>query len=192
MFYPDVVDGVHRIEDAYTSWYVVEDGGPLTVVETGVPASWKSFEEALGKPGRRPADLEAVVLIHAYFDHLGLAERARAELGVPVWVHERRAARPASAVRARPQAAAPLRQPRALPIVGSLVDARAFFVKPVREVRPYTDGVLPVPGSPRAVYTPGHTVGHCSPQETCSRAAAKPWREGVVAAVERERSAGIS
>jgi hypothetical protein len=25
----DVVPGVHRIEDAYTNWYIVEDGGRL-------------------------------------------------------------------------------------------------------------------------------------------------------------------
>ena len=24
------------------------------------------------------------------------------------------------------------------------------------------DGVLPVPGSPRVVYSPGHTLGHCA------------------------------
>jgi glyoxylase-like metal-dependent hydrolase (beta-lactamase superfamily II) len=43
-----------------------------------------------------------------------------------------------------------------------LLRARAFWPPPVREVRRYTEGVLPVPGSPRVVRTPGHTVGHCS------------------------------
>jgi glyoxylase-like metal-dependent hydrolase (beta-lactamase superfamily II) len=26
----------------------------------------------------------------------------------------------------------------------------------------FTDGVLPLPGSPRVVYSPGHTLGHCA------------------------------
>jgi glyoxylase-like metal-dependent hydrolase (beta-lactamase superfamily II) len=26
----------------------------------------------------------------------------------------------------------------------------------------YTDGTLPVPGSPQVVFTPGHTLGHCA------------------------------
>jgi glyoxylase-like metal-dependent hydrolase (beta-lactamase superfamily II) len=30
----------------------------------------------------------AVVLTHAHFDHMGFAERARRELGVPLYVHE--------------------------------------------------------------------------------------------------------
>jgi glyoxylase-like metal-dependent hydrolase (beta-lactamase superfamily II) len=29
-------------------------------------------------------------------------------------------------------------------------------------VRRYAHGVLPVPGSPRVVFTPGHTLGHCA------------------------------
>jgi glyoxylase-like metal-dependent hydrolase (beta-lactamase superfamily II) len=32
----------------------------------------------------------------------------------------------------------------------------------VRSVIRYTDGVLPVPGSPRVVFTPGHTLGSCA------------------------------
>ena len=37
-----------------------------------------------------------------------------------------------------------------------------FFPQGVREVRTYAGGTLPVPGSPRVVATPGHTLGHCS------------------------------
>ncbi len=36
-----------------------------------------------------PATSRRVVLTHAHFDHMGFAERARTELGVPVWAHER-------------------------------------------------------------------------------------------------------
>jgi hypothetical protein len=37
MLHANVVDGVHRIEDAYTNPYLVEEDGRLTVVDTGVP-----------------------------------------------------------------------------------------------------------------------------------------------------------
>jgi glyoxylase-like metal-dependent hydrolase (beta-lactamase superfamily II) len=37
---------------------------------------------------RAPGDVEAIVLTHAHFDHVGFAERARRELGLPVFVHE--------------------------------------------------------------------------------------------------------
>ena len=48
MLTQNVADGVHRIEDAYTNWYIVEDEGDLTIVDAGVPTSWNSLQEALG------------------------------------------------------------------------------------------------------------------------------------------------
>src|SRR3712207_4217698 len=88
MFHANAADGIHRIADAYTNWYLVEDGGRLTVVDAGVPTSWSSLQEALARIGRTSADVEAVVLTHAHFDHVGFAERARKELHVPIYVHE--------------------------------------------------------------------------------------------------------
>jgi glyoxylase-like metal-dependent hydrolase (beta-lactamase superfamily II) len=88
MFHANVAEGVHRVEDSFTNWYLVEEDGRITVVDTGVPTSWSSLIEALKNLGRMLSDVEAVVLTHAHFDHLGFAERARAQLGVPAWVHE--------------------------------------------------------------------------------------------------------
>jgi glyoxylase-like metal-dependent hydrolase (beta-lactamase superfamily II) len=88
MLHVNVADGVHRIEDANTNWYLIEDERRLTVVDAGVPRSWESLREALRGIGRRTSDIAALVLTHAHFDHLGFAERARVELGVPVYVRE--------------------------------------------------------------------------------------------------------
>jgi glyoxylase-like metal-dependent hydrolase (beta-lactamase superfamily II) len=84
MLHANVAPGVHRVEDAYTNWYLVEAGGRLTVVDAGVPTSWDAFTSALETLGHSTGDVEAVVLTHAHFDHVGFAERARRELGVPV------------------------------------------------------------------------------------------------------------
>jgi glyoxylase-like metal-dependent hydrolase (beta-lactamase superfamily II) len=164
-FEADVAPGVHRIEDAFTNWYLLEDEGRLTVIDTGLPASWKSLHEALARIGRRREDIEAVVLTHAHFDHIGFAERARTELGVPVWVHENDvplARHPQQYAHERPRSWYLATQVKALPIVVALARARAFLPRPLREVRRYVDGKLPVPGSPEVVFTPGHTLGHCS------------------------------
>src|SRR5579875_1996831 len=83
----DAAPGIHRIEDSFTNWYLVEQDGRLAVIDTGVPGSWSSLHEALRRLGRSAQQIEAVVLTHAHFDHLGFAERARATLGVPVYVH---------------------------------------------------------------------------------------------------------
>ncbi len=160
----DVVEGVHRIEDAYANWYLVEDGQRLTIVDAGVPTSWDSLAEALRRLGRTPADVAAVVLTHAHFDHIGFAERARRELGIEVWAPEDDVPltrHPLQYAHDR----SPLRyawRPGALPIMTALARNRAFFPPPIEAVRRFRpgDGALPVPGSPVVVPTPGHTLGH--------------------------------
>jgi glyoxylase-like metal-dependent hydrolase (beta-lactamase superfamily II) len=167
MLHTDAATGVHRIEDAYTNWYLVEDDGRLTVVDAGVPTSWRSFLDAVKRLGRKPDDVEAVVLTHGHFDHLGFAERARSELGVPVYVHENDVPltrHPWRYDHERPRWPYFLTQFDAFPIVAALVRNRAWFPPPVKEVVRYDDGggELPVPGSPRVVFCPGHTHGHCA------------------------------
>jgi hypothetical protein len=81
MLHARVAEGVHRIEDAYTNWYLIEDGGRLTVVDTGVPGSWHSFRAALQELGRSADDVEAVVLTHAHFDRRHRPDRPRAAVG---------------------------------------------------------------------------------------------------------------
>ena len=161
----NVVEGVHRVEDAFTNWYLVEEGERITVVDAGVPGSWESLFEALGRLGRRADQIEAVVLTHGHFDHIGFAERARTQLGVPVWVHENDVPlvkHPQQYAHERQRSLYLATQPRALPIVAAFLRERAFWPTPVGEVARYSEGVLPVPGEPRVLSTPGHTLGHCS------------------------------
>jgi glyoxylase-like metal-dependent hydrolase (beta-lactamase superfamily II) len=161
----DVVDGLHRIEDAYTNWYLLEQDGRLTIVDCGVPTSWESLQVAVGRIGRRVDDVEAVVLTHAHFDHVGFAERARTTLGVPVYVHENDVPltqHPWRYDHERPRARYFATQVRALPIVAALLRARAFWPPAIGEVVRYSDGPLPVPGAPQVVFCPGHTLGHCA------------------------------
>jgi glyoxylase-like metal-dependent hydrolase (beta-lactamase superfamily II) len=164
MLQANVAPGVHRVEDAYTNWYLVEAGGRLTVVDAGVPTSWDAFTSALETLGHSTGDVEAVVLTHAHFDHVGFAERARRELGVPVWVHEDDVPltrNPMGYAHERRRAHY-LANPGALPIMASLLRNRAFWPTPIAEVRTYSHGTLEVPGAPQVVPTPGHTYGHCA------------------------------
>ncbi len=165
MLHRNVAEGVHRVEDAYTNWYLVEDEGRLTIVDAGVPTSWNSLLAALRDLGRSTDDVAAVVLTHAHFDHVGFAERARSELGVPVHVHENDAPltkHPWRYDHERPRSFYFATQVKAMPIVAALVRNRAFFPAPVKEVSRYEGGTLPVPGRPQVVFCPGHTLGHCA------------------------------
>ena len=165
MLHLNVAEGVHRVEDAFTNWFLIEDDGRITIVDAGVPDSWNSLLEAVRALGRDLGDVEALVLTHAHFDHLGFAERARRELHVPVYVHENDVGLTRHPLRydhERPRSYYLATQPKALPIVASLTRHRAWWPDRVREVTRYESGVLPVPGSPRIVFSPGHTLGHCA------------------------------
>ena len=89
----DVAPGVHRIEHSFTNFYLVEDDDRLTLVDAGVPTAWEPLQAALGGLGRAIDDIEALVLTHGHFDHVGIAERSRSQLGDPrVRARERRPA----------------------------------------------------------------------------------------------------
>jgi len=165
MLQQNVAEGIHRIEDAYTNWYIVEDGGALTIVDAGVPTSWGSLCEALATLGKRRDDVRALVLTHAHFDHIGFAERARQELGVAVHVHENDVPltrHPLQYAHERARSYYFTTQLQALSIVAAFLRNRALWPSPIREVRRYAEGLLDVPGLPLALFTPGHTLGHCA------------------------------
>jgi glyoxylase-like metal-dependent hydrolase (beta-lactamase superfamily II) len=165
MLHENAAEGIHRIEDSYTNWYIVEEDGRLTIVDAGVPSSWDSLQDALNRLGRRRDDIEAVVLTHGHFDHVGFAEKARSELGVPVYAHTNDVPltrHPWRYDHERPRSLYFSTQIKAMPIVAEFLKNRAFWPPPVKHATRYEDGVLPVPGSPRVVFCPGHTLGHCA------------------------------
>ncbi|HYF27593.1 MAG TPA: MBL fold metallo-hydrolase [Baekduia sp.] len=165
MLQRDVAEGIHRIEEADTNWYLVEDGAALTVVDAGFPASWGTLERVTGELGRSLGDIVAVVLTHGHFDHVGFAERARTELGVPVHVHEEEvevARRPWHYDHERSRLPYG-RHPGFVKTFALMGAHGALWVKGVEEPETYVDhDELDVPGRPRVVPTPGHTHGHCA------------------------------
>jgi len=84
---------------------------------------------------------------------------------VPVWVHTNDvplARKPWRYMHERPRAFYLSTQVRALPIIAAFLRHRAFWPPPLRDASRFDDGSLVVPGSPRVVFTPGHTLGHCA------------------------------
>jgi len=165
----EVGRGVHRYADGLVNWYLIEDGGELTMVDAGWPRSWPRVEAAIQGLGRAVTDVTAIVLTHAHPDHLGAAEPARKATGAPVHVHQDEVERAAGTAKGAspfslvPGLAPTLWRPSAFGFVLHAT-ARGFMMpKWVSDVQPFASGrELDVPGRPHAIPTPGHTEGHVS------------------------------
>jgi glyoxylase-like metal-dependent hydrolase (beta-lactamase superfamily II) len=161
----DVVPGVHRIEDAVVNWYLVEGDDGVVAVDAGLPSSWTSLRHAMGAIGRPLADLRALLLTHAHFDHVGFARRAQQELGLPVHCHPDDfgvAAHPLRYKTERPPILYVWR-PKTAMLLGRMVAAGALWAKGLDALAPLEHGaVLDLPGRPCVLPTPGHTLGHVS------------------------------
>lgn len=159
----EVAANVHRLDSAYTNWYMLEEGGRLTVLDAGLPGDWREFSSALLRLGHTPADIGAVLITHHHPDHAGNAERLRTSgarvLSHPVDAPYLRGDKHLSnsgIVRFlwRPWYAAYLLRSLAKGITRT---------PPVAQLDEFADGeVLDVPGSPHVVHAPGHTAGSCA------------------------------
>jgi glyoxylase-like metal-dependent hydrolase (beta-lactamase superfamily II) len=155
--------GVHRLSSVSTNWYVVEDGGRLTVLDAGFPRDWREFVSALARLGHSPADIDAVLITHHHRDHAGNAERLRSS-GARVFSHSADAPflRGEEHLSDRGIVRYIWRPWYASFIVGA-VSKGIVRTPPVARLDELNDReVVDVPGSPRVLHVPGHTAGSCA------------------------------
>jgi glyoxylase-like metal-dependent hydrolase (beta-lactamase superfamily II) len=151
---------IHRVgPDSIVNSYLVEEGGEVTIIDAGAPGQWGQLPAELAAMGRTLEDIRAIVLTHGHTDHIGFAERARRERGLPVLVHE------ADAALARHEVPNPAQNGpmRLRPVLGFLwwsVRRGLLRVPALTEVATFGDGAtLDLPGAPRVILVPGHTPG---------------------------------
>ncbi|MFL0566521.1 MBL fold metallo-hydrolase [Microbacterium sp. 179-I 1D1 NHS] len=157
--------GFFRLTVAATNCYLVTTAEGVTLVDGGLPATGGPLDELLRHLGLRRRDIDALILTHGHFDHVGLARALSAE-GVPVHVHpgdHRLARHPYSYRPAVARVPYLLGHPGGLPFIGRMAVAGALAVRGVDADHPVRDGeTLDVPGRPTVLHTPGHTGGHCA------------------------------
>jgi glyoxylase-like metal-dependent hydrolase (beta-lactamase superfamily II) len=158
-----IAPGVYRLGSSLVNWYLVEDGGRLTVVDAGVPRHARGLEEALGEIGHAIGDIDALILTHAHADHTGVSGFLRAR-GVPVHVHQgdRHLLIDFKQPKNEGSMLPYLRHLSAWRLLIHLARGGALSPPTVADPVHFVAGdVLDVPGRPRVIGTPGHTEGHC-------------------------------
>ena len=145
---------VYRIPtfgDYINSFAFLEDDGSVTLVDCGLKRAPSAIVRGLAALGRRPSDVQRIVLTHAHEDHAGgaaaMVERTAAS-GVTVHAEEARYARSGS------------RPPVPLTLLSRI---RSGGFAPVPVVGELKDGqILEIAGGVQVLHTPGHTPGHIS------------------------------
>lgn len=131
----------------------------MTLIDTGAPGSEKRVIRSIRRIGKKPEDLELILVTHAHADHIGSAARLRSLTGAKVFIH-------ADDERVANGSRTPYGFVRHGvtgvlfgPLEGTLARFNTF--PPVQVDGFLTHGQVIEPGI-RIVATPGHTPGHVS------------------------------
>lgn len=160
-----VAPGVWRLGTDFINYYVLEEGGRLTVVDAGAPKFTATLEAQLGAAALSLGDVEAVVLTHSDSDHTGVVPLLQ-EAGARVLIHEAdedtlRRPRPKTGEARPSRLLRELWRPGLWRLMATMTRLGAAHPPKVEGAETYSDGeVLDVPGRPRVIHTPGHTAGN--------------------------------
>lgn len=158
-----VTDGIYRLGTEWGGWYLIVDDA-VTVVDCSFPGYHDQLPNALAALGRSLDSVAAVVLTHYHVDHVGSAERIRAETKATVYAPAGDAEGVRSGRVPMPGGMrSSLWRPQMMRYMAHAARNGGASANPVGEFRTYEDGeVLAGASNLRAVHTPGHTAGHCS------------------------------
>lgn len=161
-----VTNTVHLARGGAVNWTVVADDTGVLLIDAGYPGDRQDVLASLRQLGRDAGDVRAILLTHAHIDHLGSAIWFANEYGTDVYCHaeevghaKREYLEQASVL----DVALRIWRPRWAAWGLHVLRSGGLIRDGIPSTRPLTaDVAAGLPGHPMAVFTPGHTSGHCS------------------------------
>ncbi|WP_193044594.1 MBL fold metallo-hydrolase [Mycolicibacterium baixiangningiae] len=161
-----VTDRVHLAQTDLVNWTLVTDGGGVLLIDTGFPGHRDDVVDSVRRLGFGIADIRAILLTHAHVDHFGSAIWFAETHGVPVYAHldEVGHARRDYLEQVSPvDVARNVWQPRWLKWTLTISRKGGLQRGGIPTAQALTEqAAAALPGTPKAIPTPGHTGGHCS------------------------------
>jgi glyoxylase-like metal-dependent hydrolase (beta-lactamase superfamily II) len=158
----NVAEGVWRLGHPLVNFYLLEEQGRLTLVDTGLPTFWAAVPPALNRLGFAVEAIDAVLLTHAHSDHAGSVPAATAASGATAHVHadDGHLARTGKSPRRERGLLGYLWRPSAVRSMAFLLRNGITRAPRLEGVEAFADGDrLDVPGRPSVLHLPGHTRG---------------------------------
>lgn len=158
-----VLPGIHRIAHAATCCYLLQRGDTLVLVDACLPRTRPRIEATLRSLGAGWRDVDAVVLTHGHFDHLGALGDVQREHDVPVLAALGDVRITEHPYRYRPgvnRLAFIATHPGGWPYQAQMIANGALKVPGVPHVQALPEGPLAVMPELTVLPTPGHTDGH--------------------------------
>lgn len=159
----EVAPDVFRGSGTHVNFVLLRDGDALTLIDGGYPGDVGAVDGAIRSLGRRPEDVQGMLLTHAHVDHMGAIVAFHQRYGIPVFTDptEVAHARRDYLEQATGRDFVPMLHRHGV-VPWLLSVARVGATRSVAvNARPATSGrALDLPGSPVPVATHGHTSGH--------------------------------
>ncbi|RFD25932.1 MBL fold metallo-hydrolase [Mycobacterium uberis] len=161
-----VTDSVHFARGDTVNWALVADNTGVILIDAGYPGDREDVLTSLSQLGYEACDVRAILLTHGHIDHMGSAIWFANVHRTPVYCHadevghtKREYFEQASLL----DIAMRMWQPRWAIWSIHVLCSGGLVRDGIPAAQPLTAEIAAgLPGHPMAIFTPGHTGGHCS------------------------------